>query len=186
MPYGVHFAHTLILNEEVYIGCGGTREYNSAYIIMKYHPHSGEWSQLPKSTMCYFAMSYVKDQLLLAGGVGDSTDVQLFDSEIHGWNTHHYPRMPTGRSHSAAVGYQHYLIVAGGAHKDTVEILDCSTHQWYSAEPIPVGGDWMIAVIVSDHIYISSYFWSDDQPHVFSAHLPTLISDRKSVCRERV
>ena len=147
------------------------------YMIMQYEPSRGEWSQLPKSTERWFAMASVKDQLLLAGGVGDSTAIQLWDSEGHRWNTQHYPRIPTGRGQSAAVGYQQYLIVACGYDKDRVEVLDCSTHQWYSAQPVPVGGSLMTAVIISDYIYISSYLWSDDQPHVFSTHLSTLISN---------
>ena len=150
---------------------------DNRYMIMQYEPSRGEWSQLPKSTVRLFAMASVKDQLLLAGGWGGSTAIQLWDSEGHRWNTQHYPRMPTGRCQSAAVGYQHYLIVACGDGKDTVEVLDCSTHQWYSAQPVPVGGYLMTAVIISDYVYISSYLWSDDQPHVFSAHLPTLISN---------
>ena len=163
---------------ELYIGGGGARDSNNEYMVMQYEPSKEEWSQLPKSTVCRFAMASVKDQLLLAGGWGESTAIQLWDSEGHCWNTQHYPRMPTGRGQSAAVGYQHYLIVACGGLKDTVEVLDCSTHQWYSAQPVPVGGCVMTAVIISDYIYISSYLWRGGQPRVrvFSAHLPTLIS----------
>ena len=159
------------------MGGGFAREHNNGYMVIRYDPSSGEWSQLPKSTECCFAMASVKDQLLLAGGDWGSTAIQLWDSEGHHWNTQHYPRMPTGRPWSAAVGYQQYLIVACGDYEDTVEVLDCSTHQWYSAQPVPVGGHRMTAVIISDYVYISSYVWSDSQPHVFSAHLTTLISN---------
>ncbi len=177
MPFGVQCAHTVALKGEVYIN-GQARKDNNDYIVMRYDPSRGKWSQLPKSTECFFAMASVKDQLLLAGGEGGSTAIQLWDSESHCWNTQHYPRMPTGRSWSAAVRYQQYLIVACGyPNKDTVEVLDCSTHQWYSAQPVPVGGRAMTAVIISDYVYISSYVWSGGQPHVFSAHLPTLISN---------
>ena len=177
MPFGVQFCHTVALKGEVYIN-GQAREDNNEYIVMRYESSSGEWSQLPKSTVRCFAMASVKDQLLLAGGLGGSTAIQLWDSEGHRWNTQHYPRMPTDRAWSAAVGYQQYLIVACGvSNKDTVEVLDCSTHQWYSAQPVPVGGTRMTAVIISDYVYISSYVWRDGQPHVFSAHLPTLISN---------
>ena len=177
LPFGVRFCHTVPLKGEVYIN-GEARENNNDYIVMRYDPSRGEWSQLPKSTERWFAMASVKDHLLLAGGEGDSTAIQLWDSEGHRWNTQHYPRMPTGRQWSAAVGYQQYLIVACGfPYKDTVEVLDCSTHQWYSARPVPVGGYLMTAVIISDYVYISSYVWSGGQPHVLSAHLPTLISN---------
>ena len=176
LPFGVQFCHTVPLKGEVYIN-GQAREDNNDYIVMRYDPSRGEWSQLPKSTVRLFAMAAVEDQLLLAGGEGGSPAIQLWDSEGHRWNTQHYPRMPTGRAWSAAVGYQHYLIVACGDHKDTVEVLDCSTHQWYSAQPVPVRGDLMTAVIISDYIYISSYYWRGGRPHMFSAHLPTLISN---------
>ena len=177
MPFGVQYAHTVALKGEVYIN-GEAGEDNNDYIVMRYDPSRGKWSQLPKSTECCFAMASVKDQLLLAGGEGGSTAIQLWDSEGHRWNTQHYPRMPTGREWSAAVGYQQYLIVACGyLYKDTVQVLDCSTHQWYSAQPVPMGGRGMTAVIISDYVYISSYNWSDGQPHMFSAHLPTLISN---------
>ena len=176
LPFGVRFCHTVPLKGEVYIN-GDAMEDNNDYIVMRYDPNRGKWSQLPKSTECWFAMASVKDQLLLASGEGGSTAIQLWDSEDHRWNTQHYPRMPTGRSSPASVGYQHYLIVACGDYKGTVDVLDCSTHQWYSAQPVPVGGMAMTAVIINDYVYISSYVWSDGQPHVFSAHLPTLISN---------
>ena len=176
MPFEVKCAHTVPLKGELYIN-GYAWDGNNDDIVMRYDPSRGEWSQLPKSTVHCFAMASVNDQLLLAGGEGGSTAIQLWDSEGHRWNTQHYPRMPTGREWSAAVGYQQYLIVACGGHNDTVEVLDCSTHQWYSAQPVPEGGYLMTGVIISDYVYISSYVWSGGQPHVFSAHLPTLISN---------
>ena len=178
LPFGVRCAQTALLKGQIHIGGGYAEESSNQYVIVQYNSATGEWSQLPKSTERCFAMASAKDQLLLAGGLGGSTAIQLWDSEGHRWNTQHYPRMPTGRPFSAAVGYQQYLIVACGyLYKDTVEVLDCSTHQWYSAQPVPVGGDHMTAVIISDYVYISSYNWSDGQPHVFSNHLPTLISN---------
>ncbi len=178
LPFGVQYAQTALLKGQIHIGGGLAEEISNQYVVVQYNSTTGEWSQLPKSTVRWFAMASVKDQLLLAGGDGDSTAIQLWDSEGHRWNTQHYPRMPTGRASSAAVGYQQYLIVACGTEfKDTVEVLDCSTYQWYSAQPVPVGGWAMTAVIISDYVYISSYVWRDGQPHVFSAHLPTLISN---------
>ena len=85
---------------------------SNKYVIVQYNSTTGEWSQLPKSTVRHFTMASVNDQLSLAGGEGGSTAIQLWDSDGHHWNTQHYPRMPSGRSFSAAVGYQHYLIVA--------------------------------------------------------------------------
>ncbi len=174
MPFGVKYAYTALLKGQVHIASGLTVNW---YDVVQYNSTTGEWSQLPESTEYLFAMASVKDQLLLAGGHGGSTAIQLWDSEGHRWNTQHYPTMPTGRAWSAAVGYQQYLIVACGDYKDTVEVLDCSTHLWYSAQPVPMGGQQMTAVIISDYVYISSYYWRDGRPHLFSAHLPTLIAN---------
>ena len=176
MPFGVQYAHTVLLNKQAYIGGGLAEEGSNQYIVMKYDPTSGKWSQLPKSNASYFAMASVSDRLVLAGGGGNSTDVQVLDSENHCWKTHHYPKMPTARPSPAAVSYSHYLIVACGLpYKNTVEVLDCSTRQWHNAESLPKGGNRATAVIISDYIYISSYVWVDDQPHIFSAHLPMLL-----------
>ena len=65
MPFGVLYGHTLILSDQVYIGGGDTTRGNSAHII--YLQHSGEWSWLPKCTVCYFPMVSVKDQLVVKG-----------------------------------------------------------------------------------------------------------------------
>lgn len=144
---------------------------------MKYDSNNDEWSLLPKSSVRYFAMASVKDQLLLAGGEKGNAEIQLLDNENHHWTSQCYPKMRSGRSFSAAVGYKNFLIVLCGDYKDTVEILDSSTHHWYSAPPVPMGGDHMTAIILSNDIYISSYAWSDGKPHIFSAQLPTLISN---------
>ena len=108
-----------------------------------------------------------------AGGERDSTDIQLLDSESHRWITQHYPRMPTGTSQSAAVGYQHYLIIVSGYSRSFGLLHSPVVYCTAGA----CGDHRMTAVIISDCVYISSYFWNDEQPHVFSTHLPTLISN---------
>ena len=158
---------------------GGASSYNNLCIALKYNPTTEDYGMLPKCSEHYFAMASVNDELVLAGGQGDSTDIQLLDREGSHWVTEHYPKMPTGRLSPAALGYHNYLIVACGSNGDTVEVLDCSTNQWYSAQPVPVGGDFMSAVIIQDIAYISSHHWRDGRRHVFSAHLPTLISNAK-------
>ena len=94
--------------------------------------------------------------------------------------------MPTERSNPAAVGYQHYLIVACGYKNggvDTVEVLDGSSHRWYSAQPVPMGGRVMSSVVIGDHWYLSSNDWNENKPHIFTAHLPTLVSSAVSTAR---
>ena len=87
-----------------------------------------------------FAMTSLNGQLVLVGNHGgDMKRITVWDS--HSEWVHPYPPMPTGRSMSAAVRYQNYLIVACGfVKRDIVEVLDSSSGRWYSAQPVPVGG----------------------------------------------
>ena len=175
-PFRTCDYHVVILNGMVYVGGGET----IASTVLQYSPRSGEWSKLPTSPVSGFAMASLNGQLVLVGNhcTGDKDRITVWDSTSGGWG-HPYPAMPTGRSTSAAVGYQNSLIVACGftdSAVDTVEVLDSSSGRWYSAQPVPMGGDEMSSTVVGDHWYLSSRNWKDGQPHIFSAHLPTLIS----------
>ena len=177
MPFGVKYAHTVVLNRKVYIGGGIASCGRNEYVVMEYDPDNGGCS-LQESATCYFGMASVNDKLVLAGGDGDSTEIQVWN---RCWMIDHYPKMPTGRGNPAAVGYRNYFIVAcGGNCTDKVEILDCSTHQWYSAQSVPVGGRYMTSAVVNEYVFISAYLWKDGMSHVLSAHLPTLIANATS------
>jgi len=128
----------------------------------------------------YFAMAAVQGQLLLAGGDGNSAEIQVLDNETHHWTTSTYPKMPTGRVSPAAVGYQNYLIVVCGHYSDTVEILDCSTNHWHSTQPLPEGGHSTQSVVCGEHVYVL-FHDCDGECYIFTAHLPTLISNTTSI-----
>ena len=153
--------------------------------VVQYNPESGEWSELPMPPkgLTGFAMTSLNGQLVLVGNHyrGDKQRITVWDSGRREW-VHPYPPMPTGRSMSAAVGYQNYLIVAcGWRERDIVEVLDSSSGRWYSAQPVPVGGHNMSSAVVGDHWYLSSFgWWKDGKRHIFWAHLPTLISSATS------
>ena len=171
--------HTVLLNGMVYVGGG---DIVSGGIVLQYNTESGEWSLLPEAPVSGFAMTSLNGQLVLVGdhGVVDEDRITVWDSGRGGW-AHPYPPMPTGRSMSATVDYQNYLIVACGfIDMDTVEVLDSSSGRWYSAQPLPVGGKTMSSVVVGDRWYVSSFYWRDSQRHIFWAHLPTLISSATS------
>ena len=80
------------------------------------------------------------------------------------------------------MGYQNYLIVAcGSPDKNAVEVLDSSSSRWYSAQPVPLGGDYMSSVVVGDCWYLSSFGgWEDKKEDIFWAHLSTLTSSATS------
>ena len=159
--------------------CGGNDL--SSTTIIQYNPESGDWSELPRSPVKAFAMTSLNGQLVLAGGLGDDARITVWDSGRSEW-VHPYPPMPTGRAFPAAVGYQNYLIVACGfPYRSKVEVLDSSSGRWYSAQPVPVGGQMMSSVVVGDRWYLSSFGgWKDKKEHIFWAHLLTLTSSATS------
>ena len=172
----------------VYVGDVGDGVAWADCQVVEYSPESEEWNKLPRAHVRGFAMTSLNGQLVLVGNHGANSDrragkdrITVWDSGRGGW-AHPYPPMPTGRSKSAAVGYQNYLIVACGyMYMDTVEVLDSSSGRWYSAQPLPVGGHKMSSVVVGDRWYVSSFgCWKDRKPHIFWAHLPTLISSATS------
>ena len=183
MPNVTFYCHVVILNDIVYVGGGGALSND----VLEYHPGRGEWSELPRHHVLGFAMASLNAQLVLVGGSvgGEGKILRVWEGARGGW-AHPYPAMPTGRSQSAAVGYQHYLIVACGKNNggvDTVEVLDGSSHRWYSTQPVPMGGYKMSSVVIDDHWYLSSFYWEDENPHIFTAHLPTLVSSATAPAR---
>ena len=161
--------------------CGG--DDSSSNTIIQYNPESGDWSELPRPIVKAFAMTSLNGQLVLAGGsgYGGAAKIRLWDSGRSKW-VHPHPPMLTGRSQSAAVGYQNYLIVACGyEYMSEVEVLDSSSGRWYSAQSVPVGGHRMSSVVVGDCWYLSSFEgWDDKKEHIFWTHLPTLTSSATS------
>ena len=179
MPQWTICCHVVIINGVVYVGGGGVND------VLEYHPGSGEWSKLPTPLVGLYAMASLNGQLVLVGGDGEGKILRVWEGARGGW-AQPYPAMPTGRSSSAAVGHQHYLIVACGYKNggvDTVEVLDGSSHRWYSAQPVPMGGCVMSSVVIGDHWYLSSFYWNDYKSHIFTAHLPTLVSSAVSAAR---
>ena len=183
---GICQNHTVLLNGMVYVGDVGGGSAGAKCHVMEYSPESGEWNKLPRAPVRGFAMTSLNGQLVLVGSHSavHGGSITVWDSGRGEW-AHPYPPMPTGRGFSAAVGYQNYLIVACGFtlqchHMDTVEVLDSSSGRWYTAQPLPVGGNTMSSVVIGDRWYVSSLYWKDNKPHIFWAHLPTLISSATS------
>ena len=183
MPQWTFYCHVAIINGVVYVGGGGF-----SVVVLEFHPGRGKWSKLPRPNAKDFAMATLNGQLLLVGGSGGEGKIlRVWEGARGGW-TQPYPAMPTGRWGSAAVGYQYYLIVACGGNDnngevDTVEVLDGSSHRWYSAQPVPMAGWRMSSVVIGDHWYLSSLQWNDDNYHIFTAHLRTLVSSAVSAAR---
>ena len=98
--------------------------------MQQYDTARDEWTKLPVCLVRNVAMTVVREQLVLARGVGSDAGVTVWDDFGQYWNTEHYPKFPAGScSVSAAMGYDHFHLVASGAYvRDRADILDCSTH----------------------------------------------------------
>ena len=153
------------------------------YIVQVYDPEGEEWSQLARCPVRLYGMTTVNNQLVLAGGrdsvLRTSNQIRVWDDRS--WTTP-YPPMPTARNGSAAVGYQQFLVVAGGVgsrndDRTVVEILDTVTKQWHTATPLPIGCTQLTSAVVGDTLYVLGGY-SDISPNkrVFTISLPTLIS----------
>lgn len=182
LVFGVNRAQAVVIDNKVLLGGGFTSDDNNLFVVQQYDPATDEWTKLPVCPVRNFAMTAVSERLILAGGAGNGAGVTVWDGFGQSWNSESYPNSPTGsRSVSAAIGYDHYLLVASGVYvRERVEVLDCSTNQWYSTSSVPEGDHVMSSVMVGDRWYLSTYKWSSFRPQIFSAHIPTLISSATS------
>ncbi len=92
--------------------------------------------------------------------------------------------MPTARWAAAAVGYQHFLVVAGGwggrSYLTTVEILNTSTKLWCTAAPLPLGCSGLTPALVGDTLYLLGGVSGSPNKQLFSTSLPALVSHATS------
>ncbi len=188
MQFGTNRACAVVVNGEVYIGGGGAVRDKDKYIIQVYTPESDVWSRLPECGVRCFALAIVNQQLVLVGGYsrdGYQATILVWDSTSQRWTTP-YPNMPTARISAAAVGYQQFLVVAGGiggsirngSRLTTVELLNSSTKRWSSVSPLPIGCSWLTPAVVGDTLYLLGGFTGPSSPNkqMFSISLPALVS----------
>ncbi len=181
MLFGTSGACAVVLNGKVYIGGGGAGTGEDHFTIQVYTPESDGWSRLPECPVKWFAIAIVLQQLVLVGGYSrdnrDQSTILVWDSTSQCWATP-YPNMPTARTSPAAVGYQQFLVVAGGydgSYLTTVEVLNSSTKRWSTASSLPVACNWLTPAVVGDTLYLlGGNTWPNNQ--MFSISLPALVS----------
>ena len=188
--HGVYRAQAVPIGHRLYLGGGDTLDRYS--IIQEYNSLTSTWAELSESPVERPALTALSGQLVLAGSHAEgsvysgkyshsenNTRITVWDSESADW-FHPYPHMETGRSYAAAVSFQKHLVIAGGLSGGkavgTVEVLDCAASSWHQAEPIPLGGHHMSSAVINNYWYVSAHYWSDDKPHVFFTHLPSLVA----------
>ena len=155
--------------------------------MLQYTLENGIWSKLPKTSVRNFAMTSLKEQLVLAGGIktkqkqpllhghiAPHSDIAPRSAKITAWDTSSnerysssYTPMPTAQGNAKAMSYKHYLLVAGC--QGEVEVLDTTTGRWHSPEPLPIQS-WRSSAVVGDNLYIYT------GQSVFMVHIPTLVT----------
>ena len=168
------------------MGGGIPDKDEDACIVMVYEPGVG-WRTLPRYRHKYFAMAVLKDQLTLVGGwevfMTKVTDrISVWDSQQ--W-THPYPPMPTPRYSPVVATYINWLVVAGGNNGSsvlsTVEIMDTTNKQWFTATPLPVGCYDMTSAVVGDEWYfMGGYSGLAGSKQVLHVSLPAITSQTVS------
>ena len=191
-PFGVNSAKAVLLGSNVVVG-GGHADVDNQQQVMFYHKNKG-WGMLGKYSHSLFAMAVIQGRLLvLVGGydvVMDSYSNRIVQWDHQGKYWHPiYTPMPTARSDAAAVGYKHYLVVAGGSNGvqnlTTVEVLDTQTVQWTTVAPLPAPIEGLIQSVPlvdparpqADTWYLMGWEKGLRQPaHTFSLSLDQLVA----------
>ena len=172
----------------MYVGGGHADKDEGSYIVMAYDMQSCKWHTLPPCSASLFAMTTIKNKLILVGGCHDDTVV----AQLSVWKTNSiqwtrpFPAMPTPRFSPSATSYKHWLVVAGGFREDslsTVEVLDIDNKQWSTAPSTPITWYSMKSTIISDTWYLMGGGGDDmfsDLTDVYSVSLEALISHSAS------
>jgi len=175
--------HTAVwLNGLVYVGGGNETGWKRSYTINCYDPVSNLWSFSPIHTpYCFFAMTTLNNNLLIAGGQDRYTKRTNQILTIGASQLKNYTKMATARSSATAVGHQGMLIITGGTDNmsrrlSSTELFDTYNIQWHTCSDLPQPLYRMQSVIIDNILYLLGGLDQDDSasPAVFTAPLDTL------------
>ena len=186
-----HYAHTAVwLNGLVYVGAGNETQAKPSYTINCYDPVNNSWQSPINTSYCYYAMTTLNNQLLVAGGQKEykrTNEILVLDADriVFGERLLHYNEMATPRSSATAAGHQAMLIIMGGEDIDgkilsSTELFDSNNNQWYKykCNDLPQPHYQLQSVIVDNILYLLGGFDRNikSSQAVFSAPLDTLSS----------
>ena len=153
--------------------------------VLKYSPGRDCWDHLPSPPVLEFTVAILGDQLLVVGGVDKATSaltntILAFNESSQQW-VQSYTAMPVPLANPAVIGYQNYLILAGGYNVknglDTgVNILEITSNKWIMVQSLP-SGDRYQTVLIQDTIYLVG----EQNRYLLRAHVPSLIQGRSDV-----
>ena len=173
-PVNFHSNTAIWLNGLVYVSGGHT------YNIHCYDPVNKAWKSPINTPYCNFAMTTLKNKLLIAGGREKSLETNQILAMNDG-QLRNYTKMTTARSRATATGHQGMLIITGGqddkrSKLSSTELFDSRNAQWYNCSDLPLPHDSLQSVIVDNTLYLLGGFNKDNEssPAVFTASLDTL------------
>ena len=169
----------------VYVGGGWTDRNEDRYTVMAYNPQSCNWHALPPYSARGFAMTTIKNKLVLVGGYHNRSAVDqlgVWQTDNNQW-TYPFPPMPTPRNLPSATSYKHWLVVASGyrsigiIHGGTVEVLDVHNKQWSTGPSTPTPWLRMMSTRIGDTWYLmGGTCGGEGTVVVYSASLDSLVS----------
>lgn len=191
MPFGMgDYVQSVLVQGILYIGGGSTGLYrNSKYIVMAFDLKEKKWAKLPPYGERDFAMTAIRNELVLVGGLGRggnrSEALGVWKADSAEW-TYPYPNMPTARSICSVVVYREWLVVVGGKGSGgdricSVEVMNIDTKQWHAAPPTPVAFSVMKTAVLGDTCYfMGGYIDGGFTNTVYSVSLPAIVSQQNS------
>ena len=185
------YAHTAVwLNGVVYVGVGNETQAKPSYTIDCYDPLNNSWQSPINTPYCYYAMTTLNNQLVVAGGhkkyKRTNEILVLWDTDM-GKRLLYYNEMATPRSFATAAGHQGMLIITGGEDNNgkmlsSTELLDSNNNQWYNykCNDLPQPHYQLQSVIVDNTLYLLGGFDKNIQASqaVFTTPLDTVLSHK--------
>ena len=177
----------VLLNGTIYLGGA----YN---VICIYHPDTNKWDcdNAIKTPQKHCGFTVLTNKLVIAGGLKEkATDNQKKEitNDVLIWEDGkwiEYPKMPTARYATTAIGYQSQLIVMGGCsdfgHPNSIVEVLTTTLQWFTCNSLPHPLSCVKSVIKSNILYVlggtsestSSTDQSKHSKRVYATSLHTL------------
>ena len=149
----------------VYVGGGNTGKIDVNRTVFKFDLASDSWSRLPITPYHTFSLALVGDLVTVVGGVSVLTSLMsdalvTFEESIGKWSHNRYPAMPSKRSCTSATTIAGYLVVVGGigdknSYLKTVEVLDTSANQWFTACEFPKPINFMSIASSSSRVFMT-------------------------------
>ena len=173
--------HTAVwLNGRVYVGGGSEAGLMGSYTINCYDSVKNSWSTAINTPYCFFGMTKLNNNLLIAGGQDKSFKVTNQILTMNDGQLEKYTNMTIARSHATAAGHQGTLIITGGYDNSKIlsstELFDSTNGQWYTCSDLPQLHYWLRSVIVDNILYLLGGVSSNGRTStaVFTAPLDNL------------